>query len=147
MVKQFYFTYRWDINRYYLFEPKWQWRSTSYYLILQNWSLTIWWFRVLNRRLVRGFLTDCAMVWIMQFSDIFMFFTFMFLFQPTHLSSGYSVRSWPRRPGFNLRSSHNKDLKMILDNSLLNTQHNKVRIKSKVEQSRERCGSLPYTSV
>ena len=31
-----------------------------------------------------------------------------------------------------------KTLKMVLDTSLLNTQHYKVRIKSKVEQSRER---------
>ena len=38
-----------------------------------------------------------------------------------------------------------KTLKMILDTSLLNTQHYKVRIKSKVEQSRERNSALPYT--
>ena len=36
-----------------------------------------------------------------------------------------------------------KTLKMILDTSLLNTQHYKVWIKGKVEQSRE----MPYTSV
>ena len=36
---------------------------------------------------------------------------------------------------------------MVLDNSLLNTQHSKVRIKGKVEQSRERSSALPYTSV
>ena len=40
-----------------------------------------------------------------------------------------------------------KALKMILDTSLLNTQQYKVRIKSKVEQSRERSSTLPYTSV
>ena len=40
-----------------------------------------------------------------------------------------------------------KTLKMVLDTSLLNTQQYKVRIKSKVEQSRERSGALPYTSV
>ena len=34
-----------------------------------------------------------------------------------------------------------------LDTSLLNTQQYKVRIKSKVEQSRERSSALPYTSV
>ena len=37
--------------------------------------------------------------------------------------------------------------KMILDSSLLNTQHYKVRIKGKVEQSRERSSALPYTLV
>ena len=36
-----------------------------------------------------------------------------------------------------------KTLKMVLDTSLLNTQHYKVRIKSKVEQSRERSSASP----
>ena len=40
-----------------------------------------------------------------------------------------------------------KTLKMVLDASLLNTQFYKVRIKGKVEQSRERSSTLPYTSV
>ena len=37
--------------------------------------------------------------------------------------------------------------KMVLDASLLNTQHYKVRIKGKVEQSRERISALPNTLV
>ena len=37
-----------------------------------------------------------------------------------------------------------KTLKMVLDTSLLNTQQYKVRIKGKVEQSRERSSALPY---
>ena len=40
-----------------------------------------------------------------------------------------------------------KILKMVLDTSLLNTQQYKVRMKGKVEQSRERSSALPYTSV
>ena len=40
-----------------------------------------------------------------------------------------------------------KTQKMVLDAILLNTQHYKVRIKGKVEQSRERSSALPYTSV
>ena len=36
-----------------------------------------------------------------------------------------------------------KTLKMVLDTSLLNTQQYKVRIKGKVEQSRERGSALP----
>ena len=40
-----------------------------------------------------------------------------------------------------------KTLKMILDTSLINTQQYRVRIKGKVEQSRERSSALPYTSV
>ena len=38
-----------------------------------------------------------------------------------------------------------KTQKLVLDASLLNTQHYKVRIKGKVEQSRERSSTLPYT--
>ena len=40
-----------------------------------------------------------------------------------------------------------KTLKMVLDASLLNTQHYKVRIKGKVEKSWERSSVLPYTLV
>ena len=40
-----------------------------------------------------------------------------------------------------------KTLKMVLDTSLLNTQHYKVCIKGKVEQSWERSSTLPYISV
>ena len=37
-----------------------------------------------------------------------------------------------------------KTQKMVLDTSLLNTQHYKVQIKGKEEQSRERSGTLLY---
>ena len=40
-----------------------------------------------------------------------------------------------------------KTLKMVLDTTLLNTQHYKVRIKDKVEQSGGRSIALSYTSV
>ena len=40
-----------------------------------------------------------------------------------------------------------KAQKMVPDITLLNTQHYKVRIKGKVEQSREWSSVLPYTSV
>ena len=40
-----------------------------------------------------------------------------------------------------------KTLKMALDTSLLNTQQYNVRIKGKVEQSREKSITLPYTLV
>ena len=36
---------------------------------------------------------------------------------------------------------------MVLDATLLNTQHYKVKIKGKVEQSRERSNTLSYTLV
>ena len=57
-----------------------------------------------------------------------------------------SVRQWSGRPGFNLRSSHTKYSKMVLDTALLNTLHYKVKIKDKVEQSKEWSSTLPYTS-
>ena len=40
-----------------------------------------------------------------------------------------------------------KTLKMVLDTSLLNTQHYKVRIKGKVEQSRKRSGAPLHLGV
>ena len=40
-----------------------------------------------------------------------------------------------------------KTQKTVLDIVLLNTQHYKVKIKGKVEQSRELSSALPYTSV
>ena len=38
-----------------------------------------------------------------------------------------------------------KTLKMVLDTSLLNTQQYKIRIKGKMEQTRERSSALHYT--
>ena len=38
-----------------------------------------------------------------------------------------------------------KALKIVLDTPLANTQQYKVRIKGKMEQSRERSSALPYT--
>ena len=40
-----------------------------------------------------------------------------------------------------------KNKKMVLDAALLNTQHYKVRMKGKVEQTREWSSALPDTSV
>ena len=40
-----------------------------------------------------------------------------------------------------------KTQKMVLDASLLNTQHYKVRIMDKAEQSRKRSSTLPNTLV
>ena len=48
-----------------------------------------------------------------------------------------SVWQWLGRAGFNPRSSHTKDSKMVLDVSLVNTQHYKIWIKDKLEQYRE----------
>ena len=53
----------------------------------------------------------------------------------------------PRRLVFNPRSSHTKDSKIVLNVALLNTQRYKIRIKGKVEQSREWSSALPHTSV
>ena len=45
--------------------------------------------------------------------------------------------------GFNPRSIHTKDSKTVL----FITLHYKLRIKGKVEQSREWSNAVPYTSV
>ena len=66
------------------------------------------------------------------------------------LDIGLAVRVFAIRPG-DLGSFPGrvipKTQKMVLDTSLLNTQHYKVRIKGKVEQSRERNSALPYALV
>ena len=63
---------------------------------------------------------------------------------------GLAVRVFANRPG-DLGSFPGrvipKTQKMVLDASLLNTQHYKVWIKGKVEQSRERISAVPYTLV
>ena len=61
----------------------------------------------------------------------------------TRIAIMVNVIQWPGRPGFNPRSSRTKDLKTILDDSLLYTQHYKVRIEGKVEQSVGRSSTLP----
>ena len=53
------------------------------------------------------------------------------------------LRDWSSTPGQIIL----KTQKMVLDAALLNIQHYKVRIKSKVEQSTERSSALPYTLV
>ena len=50
----------------------------------------------------------------------------------------------PENLGFNPRSGHTKD---STNAALPNTQHYKVRIKDKVEQTREWSSALLYTSV
>ena len=60
-----------------------------------------------------------------------------------------SVCQWFGRPRFNPRLGHTrvipKTQKMAPDAALLNTKHYKVRIKGKVEQSREWSSALPNT--
>ena len=60
------------------------------------------------------------------------------------------VRVFTNGPG-DLGSIPSQDIqktqKMVLDASLLNTKHYKVKIKSKVEQSKEMSRTLPYTLV
>ena len=53
----------------------------------------------------------------------------------------------PGDPGSILGRVITKTLKMVLDTSMHNTQQYKVRIKGKMEQSRERSSALPYTAV
>ena len=94
------------------------------------------------------FLLFMAKFWVLGFS--WQNFWVLYIKILNHKIEFYAIfisRQWHRRPGFSPRSHHTKDLKMVLDTSLLSTQHYKVCIKSKVEQSRGRSGALPYTSL
>ena len=66
------------------------------------------------------------------------------------INNGLAVRVFAYGPG-DLDSIPGrvipKTQKMVRDASVLDTQHYKVRIKGKVEQSRERSSALPYTLV
>ena len=77
----------------------------------------------------------------------------MFLFERVfeyYTDIGLAVRVFANGPG-DLSSIPRrvipKTQKMVLDASLFNTQHYKVCIKGKVEESRERSSALPYTLV
>ena len=65
------------------------------------------------------------------------------IFSTGHWPSGLSVRQWPGDQGSIPARVIPKTQKMVLDASLLNTQHYKVRIKGKVEQSREGVAPSP----
>ena len=71
----------------------------------------------------------------------------MYFLIPTHWPRGWNVRQWSESLGSIPRRVIPKTLKMVLDTSKLNTQRYKVCIKGKVEQSRERSSTLPYTLV
>ena len=58
-----------------------------------------------------------------------------------------SFASGPEDRGSILGRVIPKTQKMVLDAALLNTQHYKVRIKGKVQQSTERSSALSYTLV
>ena len=53
------------------------------------------------------------------------------------------VRQWSGEPGFSPRSIHTKDFKIVLDASLLNTQHYKLRIKGKWSNPGESVAPFP----
>ena len=61
---------------------------------------------------------------------------------PAHWPSGLSVRQWSRRTGFNPRSRHNKDFKMVLDSSLL-IYYSNIRYVSTVKWSNPGKGVAP----
>ena len=88
----------------------------------------------------------CVYVYVCVYIYIYICM-YVYLFIP---DIGLAVRVFANGPG-DLGSIPGrvipKTQKMVLDASLLNTQHYKVRIKGKVEQSRERSRALPYTLV
>ena len=75
------------------------------------------------------------------------FFSLNYFFRLYSWYNGYCVQQWPCRPGFNPRSSHTKDSKNGIDAILLNTQHYKIWIKGKVDQSREWSSTLCVVAI
>ena len=77
-------------------------------------------------------------------------YEFILPFFYVYLVFGPAVRVFANGPG-DLGSIPGrvipKTLKMVLDTTLLNTQHYKVQFKGKVEQSWEWSSALPYTLV
>ena len=65
------------------------------------------------------------------------FFIYIYIYIYIYWPNEYCVRQWSGRPEFNPWSSHAKDSKMVLHAALLSTQHYKMKIKGKVEQSRD----------
>ena len=53
-INQFYFIHRWNRVRCFPSGSEWQWTGTPHSPKVQNWSLTIRWFNVVSRTLVRG---------------------------------------------------------------------------------------------
>ena len=81
-----------------------------------------------------------------EYFGLFMFFTLIINANIYYSDIGLAVRVFDNGPG-DLGSIPGrvipKTQKMVLDASLLNTQHYKVRIKGKVEQSREGVAPSP----
>ena len=84
------------------------------------------------------------------FGFLYMFMNILWTLCLFHRDIGPAVRVFANGPG-DLGSIPGrvipKTLKMVLDTTLLNTQHYKVRFKGKVEQSWEWSSALPYTLV
>ena len=73
------------------------------------------------------------------------FFFFFFFFKQWNFFHHriYAYYYWGSIPGRVIP----KTQKMVLDTALFNIQHYKVRIKGKVEQSREWSSALPFPAV
>ena len=79
--------------------------------------------------------------------SLFSFICFdYFVTPPGHWPNELSVCQWSGRPGFNPRSSHTKDSKKWYLMPPCLTLSIKVGVKGKVEESRERSSTFPYTS-
>ena len=125
----------------------------SFWARLQN---SLLWLMVSSLSLYNQHLLFCCVLSILALMLLLLIALFCAAIRRYSVSSlifhflGLAVRVFANRPG-DLGSIPGrvipKTQKMVLDASLLNTQHYKVRIKGKVEQSRERSSALPYTLV
>ena len=92
-------------------------------------------------------------IWFSVFAGFYFFFNITFYYERFAPDIGIMVRVFASGPG-DLGSitgrvipKTKKKKKMVLETTMFNTQHFKVRIKGKVEQSRERSSALPYILV
>ena len=116
-------------------ESTWDWTS----VLLDHWR-TLYSFG--QYIYIRTVIHICYFWWDEEYDDILQRNKFMMTIQPglsfLLITLYVYLGSIPGRV-------ISKTLKMVLDASLLNTQHYKVRIKGKVDKSWERSSALPYT--
>ena len=114
-----------------------------------------WRFVVLRDGFVSFYCFECLekgeLIYSVNFENIYIYiYIYIRNFFPSKFGIGIMVKVFTNSPG-DLGSIPGRVIpwtqKMVLDAALLNIQHYKVRIKGKVEQSRERSSALTYTLV
>ena len=122
--------------------------STFLGYLMPNPFYTIIYFKQFNLAWVHSLIVKSFLFQAIPFSQTVIIQTIQFSMSIDFVYTpfGMMVRVFANAPG-DLGSIPGRVIPYILDASLLNTQHYKVRLKGKVEQSRERSSAIPYTLV